>query len=65
MSQPETLSDLMELYACEFLESRGNFTRVTTEPEESAWFCETCESLDVDAHDQICFNCDEEYCHDE
>jgi len=57
----QTIDDLMEVYDCEFLEERGKFVRVTTEPEASAWYCRDCGSLDVDAHDGVCYECEREY----
>ena len=53
-----SLENLQALYDCEFLESKGRFTRVTTSPEESAWHCE-CGCLDVDPYEDFCENCDE------
>ena len=60
MTSPETIDDLREQFDCEWLEDRGQFTRVTTSPEESAWYCTLCGSLDVDAYEGICNNCSEE-----
>lgn len=59
MKGPKTIDDLTRLYETEFLESKGQFTRVTTEYEESVWYCELCGSLDVDAHEGVCYNCGE------
>ena len=60
MTKPKTIQDLEELYDCEFLEERGNFTRVTTSPEESAWYCNDCGSLECDPYENICYQCEEE-----
>lgn len=59
MTRTQTIQDLEELYACEWLENRGRFTRVTTAPEESAWYCQDCGSTDCDPYDNICNVCDE------
>lgn len=55
-----TIDDLREQYDCEWLEDRGQFSRVTTEPEQSAWYCTVCGSLDCDPHEDICYGCGEE-----
>lgn len=57
--KPTTIDQLSEQYDCEWLEDKGQFARVTTAPEESAWYCTLCGSLDVEAHDNLCFNCGE------
>jgi hypothetical protein len=57
---PATIYDLREVFDCEFLEDKGQFTRVTTSPEESAWFCELCGSLDCDPYEGFCNGCGEE-----
>jgi hypothetical protein len=60
MSEPKTLDDLQALYDCEWLESRGRLARVTTEPEQSAWYCLECNSLNVDSCEGICYDCEED-----
>lgn len=57
MSTPKNIGDLP---AGEWLEDKGQFTRVATETEESVGFCTLCGSLDVDAHEGVCFNCGED-----
>lgn len=59
MNDPMTIDELRVRCDCEWLEDKGPFTRVTTEAEESAWYCTMCGSLDVDAHEGVCFNCGE------
>lgn len=44
----------------EWLEDRGQFSRVTTDPEESAWYCNLCGSLECDPYEGYCEGCDEE-----
>lgn len=60
--EPTTIDELRQIYDCEWLEDckGGRFSRVTTSPEESAWFCTDCGSLDVDAHEGICNCCGED-----
>lgn len=60
MKTPETIDDLTELYQVEFLEEKGQFIRVSTDLEESVWYCDLCGSLDVDAHEGVCYNCGED-----
>lgn len=60
MKKYKTIYDLQEDFDCEFLDKKGQFIRVTTEPEESAWYCEVCGSLDVDPYDYGCGNCGNE-----
>jgi len=52
-----TIHDLCTQYDCEWLEDKGQFSRVTTSPEESAWYCTVCGSLDVDPYDYGCAQC--------
>ena len=54
------IDELREQFDCEWLEDKGQFSRVTTAPEDSAWYCTLCGSLDVDAYENICNNCSEE-----
>jgi hypothetical protein len=56
---PDNIDELQEMYDCEWLEDRGNFTRVTTSPENSAWYCQTCGSTKCDAYEGICYDCDD------
>lgn len=44
----------------EWLEDKGQFTRFTTQPEESVWYCRLCESTNVDVDENVCHNCGEE-----
>ena len=63
--EPQTIDDLRALYACDWIEDRGHLSRVTTGPEDSAWYCTLCGSLDVDSVDVICHDCSEpEICTD-
>ncbi len=59
MSLLSNIDELREYFDCEWIEDKGQFSRVTTAPEESAWYCTLCGSLNVDAHDGICNNCSE------
>lgn len=52
------IEDLEADFACDYLDARDGFTRVTTEPEESAWYCETCG--EIGHPDDGCANCSEE-----
>lgn len=55
-----TIDELREKFPdSEWLEDKGQFSRVTTAPEESAWYCTFCDSLDVAPYDNICNNCGE------
>ncbi len=60
MAEPRTIDDLRECYDCDFLEQHGRFERVTTSPEESAWYCTDCGGLDVEPGEDICHTCDDE-----
>lgn len=53
------IDELLEKFDCEWLEDKGRFTRVTTSPEESVWYCTDCGSTDVDADEGICHDCEE------
>jgi len=53
------IEQLMEKFDCDWVEDRGRFTRVTTGPEESAWYCTECGSTDVDAYEGVCYACDD------
>jgi len=59
MKDISSIDDLTAIYDVQFLEQKGQFIRVTTDLEESAWYCDLCGSLDVDAHEGICYNCGE------
>ena len=57
------IDELREKYECDWLEDRGQFSRVTTEPEESAWYCTVCGSLDCDPYEDTCDGCyDDGFC---
>ena len=58
--EPKTIDELGKLHACDWLEDKGQFSRVTTDPEESAWYCTLCGSLNVDAHEDVCYDCGED-----
>lgn len=59
----KTGSEVIYKYGYHWIESRNGpameyqFERIETEPEESIWYCQNCDSTDVDAHEGICFNC--------
>jgi len=59
--QPDNIDALNALYPdSEWIEDKGQFSRVTTSPEESIWYCTLCGSTSVDAYDNICYFCGEE-----
>ena len=60
----KTIDDLNTKYPdSDWLEDRGKFSRVTTDPEESAWYCTECGSLDCDPYEGTCEGCDtDDYC---
>lgn len=61
MKQPKDIDELNEMFPDSYwLEDRGNFSRVTTEPEGSAWYCMSCGSTNCDAYENICYECGED-----
>ena len=62
----KTINDLLAKYPdSERLEDMGQFSCVTTDPEESAWYCNLCGSLECDPYEGYCEGCaeeDDDYC---
>ena len=53
-----TIDQLDKIYPdMQWLEDKGQFTRMSTEGEESVWFCTLCSSVDVDADEGVCYCC--------